>query len=345
MSRTEIIHCGESDATYWDQFLSDQPTASFYQLYGWRNINRKIFNHPSHYLVAKRDEQFVGIFPLVYLKSRLFGRILCSMPFVNFGGPCAIDSGTKEQLLNEATEIAKQIGADYLEIRATEIISHSLPTSKHKISMTIELDPDPDRLWSAFASKHRTNIRRAYKNNLTVRSGGEEYLDIFYNILATSWRTLGTPIYQRAYFEEILKQFGDKIRIFVCYHNNMPIAAAFNGYYKNTVEGMWAGALPQARKLQYSYVLYWEMIKNACESNFKKFHLGRSSVESGGEQFKKKWNATQLQLYWQYYLNNSLELPQLNVDNPKYNLAINTWRKLPVKVTTILGPILAKNIP
>jgi len=345
MSSTKTIHCGAADAPSWDQFLAKQSDASFYQLYSWREINRSQFGHPTFYLAAQKNGEFIGVFPLVYLKSRLFGRILCSMPFVNFGGPCAIDSDTEQQLLNEAISLAKQLKVDYLENRATRIIDSSLPTSKHKISMTIELDSNPEKLWDAYASKHRTNIRRAYKNDLSVRSGGQEYLDIFYNILAASWRTLGTPIYQRAYFEKILEQFGDQIRIFICYYNDEPVAAAFNGHYKGTVEGMWAGALPQARKLQYSYVLYWEMIKNACESGFRKYHLGRSSVDSGGEQFKKKWNATQLQLYWQYFLNDGSELPQLNVDNPKYNLAINAWRKLPIKITTILGPLLAKSIP
>ena len=38
-------------------------------------------------------------------------------------------------------------------------------------------------------------------------------------------------------------------------------------------------------------------------------------------------------------------LPQLNVDNPKYRLAIDTWRKLPLAVTQLVGPSLARGIP
>ena len=103
-----------------------------------------------------------------------------------------------------------------------------------------------------------------------------------------SWRALGTPLYSFSYFAEIVAQFGDLTRIFVCWHGRSPVAVAFNGYFNGTVEGMWAGMRPGYRDLQANYVLYWEMIRDACERGFVRYHLGRSSVDSGSEQFKKK---------------------------------------------------------
>lgn len=340
------ISCTESQVSpAWDQFLDNTPGASFYQLAGWQTINKDYFGHQTFMLSAKQDGILVGVFPLVFINSKLFGKIISSMPFVNFGGPCANHPDIEQALLDKATELAQELDCDYMEIRAKRLIDESLPTSTQKVSMTINLDPDPDTLWNNYASKHRTNIRRVYKNSLTVKSGGIELLDTFYSLLCHSWRDLGTPIYAKKYFQKIFEQFDDNVRIFVCYQGQQPIASAFNGLYKGTVEGMWAAALSEARKLQPNYVLYWEMIKHACENGFQNFHLGRSSVDSGSEQFKKKWKAEQTQLYWQYYLNNNKEMPQLNVNNPKYKLAINLWRKLPINITTLIGPPLARNIP
>jgi FemAB-related protein (PEP-CTERM system-associated) len=212
--------------------------------------------------------------------------------------------------------------------------------------MTLDLASDANEIWNNFNSKHRTNIRRVYKNNIEVRSGHKELLNDFYYVLSESWRSLGTPIYQKDYFLSVLDQFPDNTLIFVCYNKaNTPIAAAFNGYYKDTVEGMWAGGIDKYRKLNANYALYWEMIKHACEQGYQSYHLGRSSVNSGGEQFKKKWNARTKQLYWQYYLNKQSALPELNIDNPKYQIAIKTWKILPTKLTTIIGPLVAKSIP
>ena len=123
------------------------------------------------------------------------------------------------------------------------------------------------------------------------------------------------------------------------------MAVAFNGYFNGVVEGLWAGGTEQSRPLQANYTLYWEMMREACVRGCRRYHLGRSTADSGAEDFKKKWNATASQLYWYFHRPDGGEMPQLNVDNPKYRLAIQVWRKLPLWVTRIVGPPLARSIP
>ncbi len=342
-----IENATDADAAAWDAFLQRTPGANFYQAYGWRQVNSRQFGHDTHYLVARAAAggDIRGVLPLVLLKSRLFGTILCSMPFVNFGGPCAADADAAQALLARAVSLTHELDADYAELRVLQPARDDLPTTRHKVSMTIELDPDPDRVWQAFTSKHRTNIRRVYKNDIEVRHGRQELLDDFHRLLSLSWRHLGTPIYRKAYFTEILERFPETTRIFIAYRHDAPVAAAFNGYFKDTVEGMWAGTSPEHQKLQPNYVLYWEMIRHACENGYRHFHLGRSTVDSNAEQFKKKWNAHAQQLYWQYVLNGRQTLPELNVNNPKYRLAIALWRQLPLPATQWLGPLVARSIP
>jgi hypothetical protein len=92
-------------------------------------------------------------------------------------------------------------------------------------------------------------------------------------------------------------------------------------------------------------VLYWEIIKEAARHGCQRFHLGRSTIHSGGESFKLKWNAQITPLYWQYVLRSRRDIPQFNVTNPRYRLAISVWRHLPVSLTTVVGPSLARSIP
>jgi hypothetical protein len=87
------------------------------------------------------------------------------------------------------------------------------------------------------------------------------------------------------------------------------------------------------------------MIRYYCLNGMSQFHLGRSTAESGSEQFKKKWNASTKQLYWYFDVPNGRTRPELNVDNPKFRLAISIWRQLPLIVTRWLGPKLARAIP
>ncbi len=334
-----------ADRAAWDGFLSTQCNATFYHLYDWSQVVELCFSHTPVYLMALQGGHVVGVLPMIEIRSRLFGNILCSLPFMNYGGPCAVSDDVSSQLVDEAISRAGTIECDYLELRCADRVPTHLVASLRKVSMTIALDPDPAVLWDRFTTKHRTNIRRAEKNQLVVKSGGIELLPELYALLEQSWRDLGTPLYPRSYFERILATFPQQTRLFVCFHGHRPICGAFNGHYGQTVEGMWAGAIPEARTLQANYVLYWEMIQYACRAGFRGFHLGRSTVDSGGDHFKRRWNAEQRQLFWYFHRPDGGPIPELNVDNPRYQLAISTWKRLPIWLVRRLGPQLAKSIP
>lgn len=340
-----IEACSATHATPWNEYLAQQPQGSFYHLFEWQKINEQALGHRTAYLMARQGSTVRGVLPLTFVSSPLFGRILCSLPFVNYGGPVFSDEATGTALLQAAVAKAKELKADYLELRCASSLQTDMPVSTRKISMHIALDPDPDVLWNKFTSKHRTNIRRSQKNELEVKAGGRELLDTFYSVMEQSWHQLGTPLYKRSYFASILAALPDHTRIFVCARGNEPVAVAFNGYFNGTVEGLWAGGTELSRPLQANYALYWEMIREACVRGCSRYHLGRSTADSGAEDFKKKWNATSSQLYWYFHRPNGGEMPQLNVDNPKYRLAIDLWRKMPLWATRIIGPPLARSIP
>ena len=96
----------------------------FYHRYEWRSINREAFGHESCYLAALTDDRIVGIFPLVQVKSLLFGNIACSLPFVNYGGPCGECDEIEQALLDaDAGRVAEEWRVDYLEIRTRNGIS------------------------------------------------------------------------------------------------------------------------------------------------------------------------------------------------------------------------------
>ena len=340
-----VKELSREDIPKWEKYVEDNPSATFYHRIEWKDIIEKSFGHKTYYLMAMDGQKVVGILPLVHIKSLIFGSIFCSMPFLNFGGVCANDEGAENLLLKEGEEILRNRRGAYLELRHLKQTSSGIPCKHHKVSMTIELNPDPEVLWSAFTSKHRTTVRRAAKNGLELKFGKAELLAEFYDVMCHGWKELGTPIYAYSFLKNIVDALGDSIEICLVFHEGKAVAAAFNGLHKDTVEGMWLSSLNEYAKLQAGYVLYWEMIKRACEKGYRQFHLGRSSVESGGEFFKKKWNAVAKPLYWEYILNKRKTVPELNVDNPKYQRAIEIWRKLPYRVTTCIGPHLAKNIP
>lgn len=336
----------DQDAGRWNSFLNLCPGANFYQRYEWEHVNRQMLGHRTLFLMAEHEGAITGVLPLVNIRSRLFGNVITSMPFVNFGGPAALDTATEDALVRAACEHADRSGCRHVELRGTKPLM-GLPHRTDKVSMTIDLVADPEEMMMKFNGKHRANVRRALKEGLTVRSGGMELLREFYDLLSYSWHALGTPLYRRSYFADILRRFGDDVRIFVAYKpDGTPVATAFNGHFNGTVEGMWAGIDPRHQALQPNYTLYWEMIADACRRGYQRFHLGRSTKDSGAMAFKEKWLAKPQQLYWNYHLaDKSSELPQLNPSNPQFALAIRTWRRMPLAMLRIVGPPIARLLP
>lgn len=345
-SALSVVTISDESRTEWDRFVASHASGSFYHLFDWKRINEEALGHECEYLAARRaDGTIEGVLPLVFVRSRLFGRILCSMPFVNYGGPLANTPEAASALVASGMQRARDLKASYLELRCASSLETSMQVSLKKVSLTVPLVADPEALFASFSQKHRKNIRRAQKNNLEVRIGGAELLGDFYAVLEQSWRSLGTPLYSIGYFERVLATFPNNTTIYVCTHQNRPVCVAFNGYYNGTVEGMWAGGMPEARDLDANYVLYWEMMRHSCLQGLTRFHLGRSTADSGSQQFKAKWNAYTEQLYWYFYRPDGGPMPELNVDNPKFKLAIAVWRRLPLALTRTIGPVVARLIP
>ena len=78
----------EDDGTAWDAFVAGDPDSSFCHLAGWREVFTDVLGHQCLPLAAVGDDgAWLGILPLVQVRSRLFGRYLVSVPFLNYGGP------------------------------------------------------------------------------------------------------------------------------------------------------------------------------------------------------------------------------------------------------------------
>ena len=103
---TSVVISDERQAARWNEHVDRAETASFYHRFEWKQINEAALRHKTYYLAFERSGDIDGIFPLVLIKSRLFGRILCSLPFVNFCGPSASDATVEKALLEQAYAIA-----------------------------------------------------------------------------------------------------------------------------------------------------------------------------------------------------------------------------------------------
>ena len=336
----------ETELSAWDHFVTYHPRSSVYHLSHWRRVLAEAFGKGWYVIAALQDNTIRAGLPLVHMHSRLFGTFLVSMPYVNYGGLLTEDASLVEPILQQAIILGQQLEIDYLELRHLENHYPQLPARQDKVSMRLALPRTAEELLASFKAKLRSQIRKGEKNNLRVRLGATELLDDFYMVWARNMRDLGTPVYGRRFFRLILEAFPATARIIVVTDaGQRPVAGGFLLGYRDRLEIPWASSLREFNHLQSNMWLYWNCLQYACEHGYRVFDFGRSTVGASTFKFKEQWGARPVQHYWHYSLADGQAVPHLSPQNPKFHLAINVWRRLPVSVTRLLGPALAKHLP
>jgi serine/alanine adding enzyme len=336
----------DQDGSTWNAFVASMPGATNYHQYGWRRVVERTFGHNAYYLTATdANNDIQAILPIVHMKSRLFGNFLVSLPFFNYGGILGKNDEAIDVLLAESHRLLKRLGAQWLELRHVDVPGTELQTRKHKVTMILPLEKDEEVQWKRLDPKVRNQVRKAEKSGLTSVSGQVELLDGFYDVFSRNMRDLGTPVYDRTFFGNMLEEFPDTSRLLSVFHGKRTIAAGLLTWFGDTLEVPWASSVREYREKCPNNLLYWEAIKFAVSNEMKNFDFGRSTPDEGTYHFKKQWGAVPVQLNWQYVKNECTPLPELSPSNRKYRMAIKLWQLLPVAMTRILGPRIVKSIP
>jgi FemAB-related protein (PEP-CTERM system-associated) len=333
------------DAAAWDSYVATHPDTTGYHQWRWRRVFEQGLGHACHYLVAGSGTRVLGVLPLVEVTSWLFGRALSSLPYVNYGGVLADSQSVANSLVERAGEFAQDRGLDYVLLRDRRRNHPQLPARTHKVSMVLPLQNDAARMWDVLDRKVRNQIRKAEKSGLSVETGGEELLDDFYAVFARNMRDLGTPVYSRRLFAEIVACDPRHTRLHVVRLGSQPIAGALSYAYGRSLEVPSASSLKEHRALCPNHLMYWTMIRHAIDDGRTVFDFGRSTPGDGTYHFKEQWGAVPEPLFWEYKLVGESGLPEDDRQSSRYQARIEAWKRVPLSLTMMLGPRIARCVP
>jgi serine/alanine adding enzyme len=333
-----------SQTGLWDDYVMNHSMGTVFHLAGWKNVIERTFAHECLYFYVVESGNIKGILPLAHMKSRMFGSFLVSLPFLNYGGVLSNDTKSTNLLQWQAIKMASDLKAKYIEYRHQEPFLQNMVNKRHKITMLLDLPFSSSILWKNLNAKVRNQVRKAERNNLDVATGRQNKINDFYQVFSRNMRDLGTPVYPISFFINILNEFASA-RIFVVYSYDKPLAAGFVIGMNGKLDIPWASSIRKYNYLNANMLLYWSILKFACESGYTLFDFGRCTPDSNTYRFKKQWGAYPKPLNWQYWLPEVSSMPNLSPENGKYKLLISLWKKLPLSVAEILGPVIIKNIP
>lgn len=367
-------------AREWDAFAARRPDSTFCHMHGWSAVIERALGHEATMLAAIDDSGIRGILPLVDIRSPFFGRCLVSMPFLSYGGP--IGSPEAKRLLCErASALAWESGADWLQLRMRTPLDpdggpdppalapddRSLAPDLERLTVVLDLPPDPEILWEErLSAKVRSQVRRPRKEGMVARFGTEQ-IDPFYEVFSRNMRDLGIPVLPRRLFHEAAAAFPGATEVGVVYHGDRPLAAGLGFAWNGELEMTWGASLREHRRMAPNMFLTWSFLERAIERDLRVFNFGRCRPGDGTHRFKSQWaDARDLSLPWARWSRAPAGVDRAGAEHagvepagtraaaedvpgprggPLIRHAWRVWRHLPLALTNRLGPPIARLIP
>ncbi len=364
------------DRQAWDSYAAGHPESTHCHLSGWKDVIENTYGHKTFYLLAEEDAKIVGVLPLVHVRTPFWGTILCSMPFLNYGGILSDSPQAAQGLLQETVRLASHLGARKIELRqafplACQVSSLPAPVTEreHKVRMVLPLSGSAEAFFGSLKSKLKSQIRRPLKEGMIAKLGGEDLVDDFYTVFARNMRDLGSPVHSAKLFRQIFQhldagtcpsvqpsgkacsEFGPAdrpatVRIAVIYHSDGPVAAGLVVAFKEAVEIPWASSLRPYNRFSPNMLLYWCLIEFALKGGYRQFDFGRSTPDEGTYRFKEQWGAGPRPLHW-YVIGSPQDAGRMlsGSDSKVRGWAAALWSKLPLSAANWIGPRIRGAIP
>lgn len=334
------LHTDEAAA--WDAWVNAHPAGTFFHLAGWRTVLERATPHRPHYLLAESGGRITGVLPLAHVNSWLFGSALISTPFCVYGGALAEDDATRHALEDAAQARARELRVGYVELRNCTPSREDWPRKSLYVTFRREISANDEENMQAIPRKQRAVVRKGIQ--LGLRSVADADPNRLYAVYSESVRNLGTPVFSRRYLDVLLDVFRERIEILTVEHEGTAVASVLSFFFRDEVLPYYGGSIAQARQLYANDFMYWEVMRKAAARGIRVFDYGRSKRDTGSFRFKKHWGFEETPLAYEYALMRSRQMPDVSPNNARYSMFVQAWKRLPLPVSRLVGPWIARNL-
>lgn len=336
-----------SDQALWDEYVDSHNNATPYHRFAWLLSIEQAYQHQNVGLLAFNGDKVVGVLPCIKMQKPFSKISYCALPFCDLGFGVANDASILKALKSEALAQLKREGGNIFDYRdSVNALSDDELVGK-KVRMVLPLTGCSEALMVGFKSKLRSQIRKAEKNGLTcVIANNPIQIDDFYQILAINMRKLGSPVHSKKWFECLFNNYAQNIILSVVYKDKVPVGAGIVLLTVNKAAIPWASTVSEYNKLAPNMMLYWSLLKHVSDLGYQEFDFGRSTFDEGTYNFKRQWGAEPVPLVWSNLVQNLTEVAKKKPANDSQirSLVEKVWAKLPLGITTLLGPKIRKYI-
>lgn len=325
--------------------MVDHPDATVFHSPAWLSAVEAATGHRALVVVAERAGECVGVLPLTDARSALFGRALVGSGFAVDGGALLADQAAAGPLAEAVAAFATDRQSP-VELRGGPALPGFEEAPATHVTFARDIAGDRDALLKAIPRKQRAEVRRSFTRGLTISTGTDlVHRDAHHATYAASVRNLGTPVFPRRLFDEVLDAPGLESDITVVRGSDgEPLSAVLTLYHRGTAMPYWGGGVRAARDARANEALYFAVMEHAVERGCTRFDFGRSKVDSGPAAFKKNWGFEAVPVVgWRH---TPVGVAPRDVDSTSDANAWKTraWARLPLPIANRLGPLIARGL-
>ena len=280
----------ENEIKRYEEFLKEQKKVNLMQSLNWAKVKSDWENEVVY--LENEGKIVAGMSILLKKIPRLNSYLAYSSrgPVCDFNNIDVVKSLVKEaELLKEKynifvlkmdpeviedKELIKLYKDNGFIVRGENSDVESLIQPVHNMILSLDGE-DEESLFKRFSEKTRYNIRLASKKGVKVRySQSKEDLKVFYELYKVTCirDKIGCRAY--SYFENMLESFKDYIRIYVASYEEESLSAAICINYGSKAFYIYGASSNEKRNLMPNYIMQWEMIKWAIDTNCDNYDFG-----------------------------------------------------------------------
>jgi FemAB-related protein (PEP-CTERM system-associated) len=330
------------DEPRWDSFALNHEDSTFYHQCKWKNAIEETYKHKSYYIFSENDiGKVTGIFPMFLIKDIFSKKRLISIPFAPYGGICCESEREKAALVQEAKNIARELGASILELRGYNDGYDKFNVIRDYSTFKLDLSNGSQHIWNNLEKTVRTAVRKGEKKGLKFEMDQDEQaIADFYDIYSENMKFLGTPAHDFSFFTRIQKISPDDIFIAKVKYADTVISSLFLMRFKDTLIYGWGSSLHSYLKLAPNNYIHWNSIRCGIDYGLFWYDFGRSVKDSGNYKFKKRWGGIEIPINIYIYPENK----KISIPQKKFKRLAPIWSQLPSNISKYLGPKIRKYI-
>ena len=337
-----------NEAARIERFVAEHAESTPFHRPAWVSAVARGTGNDALMLVQERAGEIEAILPLNAIHSPIFGRVLASSGFAVGGGVLAAEGVDPSPLFAGLEEVAGRWSCSSAELRGGLLpearAGWQTKTESHCGFVRPLADSDEAEL-TTIPRKQRAEVRKALANpfEITVGAAAPDRA-AHYAVYAQSVRNLGTPVFPKALFAQVLDAFGADADILTVWHEGAPVASVLSLYHRGAVMPYWGGGTYEARKLRANDRMYYELMLHARSRGCTHFDFGRSKTHSGAYDFKRNWGFEPAPLSYGVYTAPGAQSRDADPTSAAHSRRIELWKKLPIEVANLVGPWIARGL-